>query len=130
MGQNRLFQLVRVSICLTLLILTACSPLPSPTITPVNPTSTQPSPTAAPTLTATPTQVPIPNSSTGQSALVAFVKDGNVQIWDEATGQSRTIFDSGDVTSVTISDDGELVAFLRRAYFAAGDFDRHEQSAL
>jgi DNA-binding beta-propeller fold protein YncE len=112
-----------------MLLLAACSPSPSPTATPTNPTPT-PSPTAAPTLTPTPTQVPTPGASIGQSALVAFIKDGDILIWDEATGQSRTIFDSGDVIRVELSDDGELAAFLRRSYFEADGFDRHEQSAL
>ena len=47
-----------------------------------------------------------------------------------ASGQSRTIFDSGDVICVELSDDSELAAFLRRPYFKADGFDRHEQSAL
>jgi hypothetical protein len=62
--------------------------------------------------------------------VVAFVKDGNLLVWDEATGQSQTIFDSGDVIHAKLSDDGQLAAFLRRSYFAAGGFDRNEQSAL
>jgi len=128
MHGNRLFKFARLTYFLILLMLAACSP--SPTATPTNPTPTQPSPTAPPTLTATPTQVPTPSASTGQSALVAFVKDGNIQVWDEATGQSETIFDSGDVIRVELSDDGQLAAFLRRSYFQADGFDRHEQSAL
>ena len=130
MQRNRLFKLVRLAYCLILLMLAACSPSPSPTVTPAHPTPTQPPPTAPPTLTATPTQVPTPGASTGQSALVAFVKDGDIQVWEEASGQSQTVFDSGDVIRVELSDDGQLAAFLRRSYFAAGDFDRHEQSAL
>jgi hypothetical protein len=51
-------------------------------------------------------------------------------VWEEATGVSQTIFDTGDVILVELSDDGELVAFLRRSFFAAGGFDRNEQSAL
>jgi len=66
----------------------------------------------------------------GGSAVVAFVRDGDVLVWEEATGQSQTIFDSGDVTRVELSDDGQLVAFLRRSFFSAGGFDRNEQSAL
>jgi len=127
-----IFPLVMV----VLLALTACTPEPTPTAIPEMPTPTPPSRTAVPaltappSLTATPTQVPAPSASTGQSALVAFVKDGNILAWEEASGQSQTIFDSGDVIRVELSDDGELAAFLRRSYFAAGDFDRHEQSAL
>jgi streptogramin lyase len=118
-----------IRLSLLFLALVACSPNPTPTTTSVDPTPT-PSPTETLTLTATPTQVPTPSASTGQSALVAFVKDGDIQVWEEASGQSRTVFDSGDVIRVELSDDGQLAAFLRRSYFAAGDFDRHEQSAL
>ena len=47
--------------------------------------------------------------------MVAFVKDGNIQVWDEATGQTRTIFDGGDAIGVSASDDGQVLAFLRRS---------------
>ena len=70
------------------------------------------------------------STDTGGSAVVVFVKDGDVLVWEEATGQTETIFDSGDVIRVELSDDGELVAFLRRSFFEAGGFDRNEQSAL
>ena len=50
----------------------------------------------------------------GGSAVVAYVKDGDVLVWEETTGQSQTVFDAGDVTQVEISDDGRLVAFVRR----------------
>jgi len=70
------------------------------------------------------------NTDTGGSAVVVFVNVRKILVWEEATGQSRTIFDSGDVTRVELSDDGQLVAFLRRTYFEAGDFNRHEKSAL
>ena len=66
----------------------------------------------------------------GGSALIAFVKDGDILVWEEATCQSQTIFDSGDVIRVELSDDGQLVAFLRRSFFAAGGYDQNEQSAL
>jgi len=64
-----------------------------------------------------PTQVPAVSASTGQSALIAFVKDGNIQVWNEATNQTKTIFASGDATTVTASDDGQVIAFSRRSSF-------------
>jgi hypothetical protein len=64
------------------------------------------------------------------TAVVVFAKDGNILVWEEATGRTQTIVDSGDVTRVELSDDGTLVAFLRRSFFAAGGFDQNEQSAL
>ena len=69
-------------------------------------------------------------SAAGGSAIVAFVKDGNLLVWEAAASQSRTISDTGDAVRVELSDDGELAAFVRRAYFAAGDYDRHEMSSL
>lgn len=66
----------------------------------------------------------------GGSAVVLFVQDGDILVWEEATAQSHIIFDSGDVTRVELSDDGQLVAFLHRTYFEAGGFDKHEKSAL
>jgi hypothetical protein len=79
---------------------------------------------------------PVPTSrsdtmaSVGGSAVVVFVEDGDIVVWDEATGQRQAIIDSGDVIRVELSDDGELVAFLRRSYFAAGGFDQNQKSAL
>jgi len=67
---------------------------------------------------------------TGGSAVVVFAKDGNILVWEEATGEGQIIFEGGDVTRVELSEDGQLVAFLRRSFFAAGGFDRNEQSAL
>lgn len=64
------------------------------------------------------------------SAVIAFVKNGDVLLWDEADGQTQTIFDSGDAIRVELSSDGQLVAFVRRSFFAAGGFDQHQQSAL
>lgn len=48
------------------------------------------------------------------SAVVAYIKDGNVLVWEEATGQGQVVFDSGDVIHVELSDDAQLVAFVRR----------------
>jgi Tol biopolymer transport system component len=60
---------------------------------------------------------------------VVFVKDGNIQVWDEATQQTRTIVNTGDVFSVTLSDDGQRIAFTRGSW--VGDvLDGHEQLAL
>jgi len=54
------------------------------------------------------------SQGTGGSAVIAYVKDGDVLVWEETTGQSQTVFDAGDATRVEISDDGQLVAFVRR----------------
>jgi WD40 repeat protein len=78
--------------------------------------------------------VPSPATSeasqgTRGSAVVVFVKDGDILVWDEATGQSRTIFESGNVYRVELSDDGRLVAFVRRSAFEV-DGTAHHESAL
>lgn len=48
-------------------------------------------------------------------ALVAYTKEGNVFVWDEGTAQSRTVFASGDVTRVAMSDDGHVIALVRHS---------------
>jgi dipeptidyl aminopeptidase/acylaminoacyl peptidase len=61
--------------------------------------------------------------------MVIFVKDGHIQVWDDATQQTRTIVNAGDVSSVTVSDDGQVIVFTRRSW--VGDaLDGYEQFAL
>jgi len=78
--------------------------------------------------------IPAPGSDTrasvGGSAVVVFVEDGDIVVWDEATDQRQSIIDSGDVIRVELSGDAQMVAFVRRSHFAAGDFENNEQSAL
>ena len=70
----------------------------------------------------------VPPLPTG-AIMVVFVKDGNIQVWDEATQQTRTIVNTGEVLSVTTSDDGQTIAFTRLAW--VGDvLDGYEQFAL
>lgn len=59
---------------------------------------------------------------------VAFVYDGNLQVWEEATQQTHTIVNTGDVFAVTTSDDGQVIAFTRGAW--VGGLDGYEQFAL
>jgi hypothetical protein len=66
----------------------------------------------------------------GGSGVVVFVEGGDVLVWEETTGDRRTLVDSGDAIRVELSDDAQLVAFVRRSFFAAGGFDNNEQSAL
>jgi len=105
---------------LAILVLSACTQ-----------TSTLP---AAPSAALDPTTSPVlPPSATpvaGQTAVVVFVKDGDILAWDEATGHTETVFDSGDAISVSMSDDGQVVAFLRRSIIGDFDSEWHEQSAL
>jgi hypothetical protein len=87
-------------------------------------------PSAAPSAAPTATLSSDASPGAGGSAVVVFVRDGNIAVWEEATGSSQTIVDSGDVIRVELSDDAKLVAFVRRSFFTAGGFDRNEQSAL
>lgn len=60
---------------------------------------------------------------------VVFLEGGSLQVWNEGTQQIRTIFNTGDVFSVTVSDDGQVVAFTRRSW--VGDVpDGYEQFSL
>jgi dipeptidyl aminopeptidase/acylaminoacyl peptidase len=87
-----------------------------------------PSPTPGSVATALPSPAADPSNESGLA--VAFVKDGNIQFWNESTGQIQTIVNTGDVIAVTMSDDGQVIAFLRRSVvqLAAGEW--FEQSAL
>ncbi len=87
-----------------------------------------PSPTAASVPTALPSPAAAPSNESGLA--VAFVKDGNIQLWAEATGQTQTIVNTGDVIAVTMSDDGQVIAFLRRAAVQVREGEWFEQSAL
>ena len=84
--------------------------------------------------TATPLALPTEGLSTAKPSpigtlVVVFVKDGNLQVWEEGTQQTRTIVNTGDVVSVTTSEDGQTIAFTRRSW--VGDVsDGHEQFAL
>ena len=61
--------------------------------------------------------------------MVVFVKDGDIQVWEEATQQTRTILNTGDAVSVTASEDGQVIVFTRRSW--VGDVpDGYEQFAL
>jgi WD40 repeat protein len=109
MRSELFFKHVLIAVCLLSLSLSACA-LPVDVV-----------PTATPSLSAP----PLPTST----IIVAFVKDGNIQLWDEATQQTRTIVNTGDVFSVTVSKDGQRIAFTRGSW--VGDvLDGYEQFSL
>jgi WD40 repeat protein len=91
-------------------------------------TTLSPSPTPG----SAPTDLQASNeaSSTEERVVVAFVKDGNIQLWDGSTGQIQTIVNAGDVIAVTMSDDGQVIAFLRRSVVQLAENEWYEQSAL
>jgi len=122
MQSKLFFKHVLISVCLLSLSLSACL-LEQAGVVP----------------TATPLSLPTESLSTGIPSPgvtplpigmieVAFVKDGNIQVWDEATQQTRTIINTGDVFSVTTSDNGQMIAFTRGSW--VGGLDGYEQFAL
>ena len=115
---NGKFLLFKFALVAAVLSTTGCG-----SVTPLNP-----APTPDIALTAMPTPTTI--SSNESSLVIAFVKDGNIQIWDESTGQTQTIVNAGDVIAVTMSDDGQVIAFLRRSAVQLADNEWLEQSAL
>jgi hypothetical protein len=92
-------------IFLSLLYLSACGTV-QVSIEQGLPTASQPIQQNNPVITETPRQ------NAGR-ALVTYTRDGDAFVWDEATGQSKTVFASGDVTRVAISDDGQVIALVR-----------------
>ena len=114
---------VLVSVCLLSLSLSACLPVQGGVISTATPVS-------LPTESLS-TAIPSPSVTSLPIGMieVAFVKDGNIQVWDEATQQTRTIVNTGDVFSVTVSDDGQMIVYTRGSW--VGDvFDGYEQFAL
>src|SRR3990172_13149451 len=103
---------------LPVLSLAACTPTGQTSIAPSATSAPAAPPTAAPPAAATPatkathdpSTVILESAAISQPAVVTYVQDGNLLVWDQATGQRQTIFDSGDVTRVELSDDGRLVA--------------------
>ena len=87
-----------------------------------------PSPASGTVATALPSTAAAPSNES--SLAVAFVKDGNIHVWDEPTGQIQTILNTGDVIAVTMSDDGQVIAFLRRSVVQLKEDEWFEQSAL
>lgn len=88
----------------------------------------------SPVLTPGSGETPLPSPAAAPAnepwLAVAFVKDGNIELWDEPTGQIQTILDTGDVIAVTMSDDGAVIAFLRRSVVQLAESEWFEQSAL
>ena len=122
MRSKLFFKHVLMSVCLLSLSLSACLPQSGvvSTATPLTlPTGSLPTTLPSPG---------VPSLPTGMIE-VAFVKDGNIQVWDEATQQTRTIVNIGDVFTVNVSEDGQRIAFTRGSW--VGDvFDGYEQFAL
>lgn len=124
MRSKLVFLYFLISACLLSLSIAACVPVQGDVVATETPLSlpTESLSTAVPS----PSVMPLSIGTT----LVAFVKDGNIDVWDDATQQTQTIVDSGDVIAVTMSDDGKVVAFLRRSTSQISENEWFEQSAL
>jgi len=81
------------------------------------PVPTLAAPTAdapAPTLASVPTEIPAsPAPAVAQVLRVVYVKDGNLYLWTEGGG-SVALTNTGDAVRVRISDDAQVVAFVRQ----------------
>jgi hypothetical protein len=70
-----------------------------------------------PTPEAPATDPAAPTPSAGSGVLrVAFTKDADLWLWDEG-GEARQVSTVGDVYTFNLSDDGQLVAFIRAPNF-------------
>lgn len=97
------YPFVRIILFLVcLLSLAACIPAPATAI-------------ILPTLS--PTQPEATATALSPGIRVAYVQGGNIHLWESTTQQSRVIVNSGDVADLTISDDGQVIAFQRRVIF-------------
>jgi hypothetical protein len=104
---------MKLTLSFTLLVsvlLAACGTLEVSLTQPGDAADSPASPASLPVLTSTP-------GPEARPTLVAYVQHGNIQLWDEATEQTTTLFASGDVSLVTMSDDGQVIAFMRRSVF-------------
>lgn len=130
MNQNLSF--TSVFLTSALVFLSACAPTapgPIPTTSAVAPGVIPdfiPPVTPLP-VTATPAMTE-PRAAAG-TLVVASVKDGDIHLWEESTHQSRTIVKAGDVIRVTLSDDGQVIAFTRRAWVGS-ELEGYEQLSL
>jgi hypothetical protein len=110
------------SVCLLSLSLSACLPVQSGAVSTAAPTSLPPESLS--------TAVPSSNTPPAPMSMleVVYVMDGSIHVWDEATQQTRILVNTGDVFSVTASDDGQVIAFTRGSW--VGPLDGYEQFAL
>lgn len=100
-----------VGLLLVATVLSACAQLPA--LSPSPP----PEQGSVPAFSSVPIQVPATSERANPSAIVVYVKDGNIHVGDSATGLTRSIVDDGDATEVSVSDDGQVIAFLRHSVF-------------
>lgn len=101
------------------LMLMACAA--NPTVTPTR---------ILPTSTTSPTDIAPTFPPTGQTVSVVFVKDGDIKVWDEVSDQSEILFSAGDVISLSMSDDNQMITFIRRSVVRQTDIEWYEQSEL
>ena len=93
---------------------------PAPSENPATQVSVGDAPATAIPQISTEASVPTPPPPVSPSALtVAYVKNSNVYVWVEG-GSSTQLTYSGDAASVYISDDGQIIAYIRE--IPAGSF--------
>ena len=115
---NRQTQKARSVILLTLILATsACgSRAPLPTPQPVTATQTsavlEPSPYPVESATAEMTVVVEQTVPAPSGLRIAYLREGNLWSWTEADSNVM-LTDTGDMTTARLSDDGQLLAFMR-----------------
>jgi hypothetical protein len=97
---------------IVIIMLSACAPVPAVATsdTPFSASAPVPSPEPALETAASPTTLPVE-----EPLVVAYVMDGDLYLWDSASNQSSIFLKAGDITTVSMSDDGQMIAFVRRA---------------
>jgi len=113
MSANRKFVL---AITVLLLVSLACDYLPAPggDVVATAVAGTQTAAAAVHPATNTPESTPEPTLEPPPFLQIVYVIDGDVWYWDEG-GLSLQLTTLGDVTSVVLSDDGLVAAFVRGA---------------
>ncbi|GEM_PF-3236760 len=100
----------------TVLLTLACFGAPLPTALPTSNSAVTPE--SVPSVTPQATALPEPLGK----LKIAYILDGNVWLWSEATS-ARQLTTDGDVTQVKISDDGAVIAYQREQSLWAANTD-------
>ncbi|MCL4267228.1 MAG: hypothetical protein KJ069_28880 [Anaerolineae bacterium] len=73
--------------------------------------------TAPPTRVTNPDCDPSNTPNTDEPVKIAYIKGGNIWVWDETTQESLPLTDTGDVLAFKRSPDQQLIAYERGYYF-------------
>lgn len=99
-------------------------------------TTSEPTPTTAVTeAPPSPTPLPCPDNlpqsmdaPPAEPLRLFFIEEGNIRLWQEATGKTSTLVGSGDVHSLHPAPDGQVIAFLRRTEAGRGSAEQTQMA--